>query len=80
MSVCAEVPVLVHVFQGPYLLVLITLQVRVLEGVAEGPDVGAEGGELEPVHHSAHRNGALGLVIGGLATYCGVVGNPGGDL
>ena len=65
MAIGVQVPVLVHVLQGPDLLVHVALQVRVLEGVAESPDVGAEGGELEPVHHSAHRNGALGLRLGG---------------
>ena len=61
MAICVEVPVLVHFLESLDLVILGALEVRVLERLAEGPDVGAEGGQLETVHHSAHRNGSFAL-------------------
>ena len=86
MAICVEVPVLVHFLESLDLVILGALEVRVLERLAEGPDVGAEGGQLQSVHHSAHRDGDLGPSLGSvarkasIALCCGVAGNPGGDL
>ena len=44
MAICVEVPVLVHFLESLDLVILGALEVRVLERVAEGFDVGAEGG------------------------------------
>ena len=67
MAICVEVPVLVHFLESLDLVILGALEVRVLERVAEGPDVGAEGGQLQSVHHSAHRDGDLGPSLGSVA-------------
>ena len=64
MAICVEVPVFIHFLESLDLVILGALEVRVLERVAEGPDVGAEGGELESVHHSPHRNVRLGPSLG----------------
>ena len=44
MAICVEVPVFIHFLERLDLLALGALEVRVLERVAEGFDVGAEGG------------------------------------
>ena len=64
MAICVEVPVLVHFLESLDLVILGALEVRVLERLAKGPDIGAEGGQLQSVHHSPHRNGALGPSLG----------------
>ena len=44
MAICVEVPVLVHFLESLDLVIFGPLEVRVMERVAKGPDVGAEGG------------------------------------
>ena len=64
MAICVEVPVFIHFLESLDLVILGPLEVRVLERLAKGPDVGAEGGQLQSVHHSPHRDGWLGPSLG----------------